>query len=366
LAYVVLLALGALDAAGYGIIAPVAPEISERTGAGPGVIGVLVTCFALGQLLGYPLAGALVRRRHATAVLAVSLALVALGDLGFVLGDGLAAWFPARAVMGVGAGGLWIGVVFGLMERYPGQEYRRLTGLLGAYAIGGIAGPALGAVGGIPGPFLLHLGLALAAGLALLWIGAPRERPRFESDAAVLRSPGFLLASTGVLLIALSLGTLEGALPLHFGELMSQREIAGLFVAASLVVGAASVGAGWAPPRAALAVSVVLLPAGLGLAGAADQVWIWIFAVLVVALGFGVGEAGALGILLESVGVARIVLAMVVWSQAWAIGYLIGPAAAGGVAEALGFEAVGIVPLAAAAAVGFSFLWVPRSTRASR
>ena len=363
MAYVVLLALGALDAAGYGVIAPVVPEISDRTGAGAGVIGLLVTCFGLGQLVGYPVAGWGVRRWHASVVLAASLALTAAGDLAFAFGDGLAAWFPARVLMGIGAGGLWMGVVFGLLERYPGQEYRRLTGLLGAYAVGGVAGPALGAVGGIRGPFLLHLGLVLAAGIALLQIGAPRERPRFESDAGVLRSPGFVLASAGVLLIALSLGTLEGPLPLHLGERLSQEEIAGLFVVASLVVGASSVAAGWAQPRPALGVGVVLLPAGLGLAGAADQVWIWIVAVLVVALGFGVGEAGALGVLLQSVGVRRIVLAMVVWSQAWAIGYLVGPAAAGGVAEALGFEAIGIVPLAAAAAVAVCFAWTPRARR---
>jgi hypothetical protein len=53
--------------------------------------------------------------------------------------------------------------------------------------------------------------------------------------------------------------------------------------------------------------------------------------------------------------VERIVLAMVVWSQVWAVGYLVGPAAGGGVAEGLGFGAIGLVPLAAALPVVAAF-----------
>ena len=52
MAYLVLLGLGALDAAGYSIIAPVVPEIEEATAAGPAILGALVACFAVGQLLG--------------------------------------------------------------------------------------------------------------------------------------------------------------------------------------------------------------------------------------------------------------------------------------------------------------------------
>jgi hypothetical protein len=36
------------------MLAPVLPEIGERTDTGPGVAGALVACFALAQLVGYP------------------------------------------------------------------------------------------------------------------------------------------------------------------------------------------------------------------------------------------------------------------------------------------------------------------------
>ncbi|MEX2211817.1 MAG: MFS transporter [Gaiellaceae bacterium] len=346
MAYAALLALAALDAAGYSVIAPVIPEIGERTGAGPAVAGALVAAFALGQLGGFPLAGRVVSRRGAVAVFGGSLALVAVGDLGFILTERLEVFFPARLLQGVGAAGLWLGVVFGVLERFPGQEYRRLTGVLAAYSVGGIAGPGIAAAGGIAAPFAIHLALVGAAAGVVLALGSPRERPAFASDRAALLTPGFRLASAGVLIVALGLGVLDGPLPLHFAIELSQAEIAGLYVGGSIVLGVASAAAGSFRPGPMLWLGALATTAGIALAGATGAVPLWLAAVALVGVGLGLGEAGALGILLQHVGVERIVLAMVVWSQVWAVGYLVGPSVAGAVAEGLGFAALGVVPAA--------------------
>lgn len=338
------------------MIAPVVPAIDEETGAGPGVLGLLVAMFALGQLIGFPLAGRLVARRPASLTLAVSLALYAAGDLAFALGDGLGVYFPARLAQGVGAGGLWIGITFGVLERFPGQAYMRLAAVLAAYSVGGVAGPALGAAGGVAAPFLIHLALVVLGGVAVLGLGPVRERPSFGSDRRVLRTPGFVLASSAILLVAAGYGALEGALPLHFAERLSQAEIAALLVLASVGVGVASAVAGRMSPRSALVLAAVVLPAGIGAAGGFSDVAVWALAVLAAAVGMGVGETGALGVLLEETGTERIVLAMVVWSQVWAVGYFAAPAAAGGLAETIGFAAVGLVPLAGALLVGVLLL----------
>ena len=351
MAYVVLLVLAALDAAGYGVIVPVVPELAARTGAGPALIGLLVASFAFGQVGGYALAGRLVAAHGARALLGGSLALVAAGDAAFVLFEGLGVWFPARVVQGVGAAGLWLGVTFAVLERWPGAEYRRLTGVLASYAVGGIAGPGLGVVGGVSGPFLLHLLVTVAAGAALLVLPAPAVRARFRSDRSALRSRGFALSAAGVLLVALGLGTLEGPLPLHFGARLDQLGLVVLYVGASAALGLASLAAGRVAPRAALAAAVALVPLGVGMAAAVTSVPLWAVAVAVSAVGLGFGEAGALGVLLEEIGTERIVLALVVWSQVWAVGYLIGPTVAGTLAATAGTAAVVVVPLAASGAV---------------
>lgn len=357
--YLILLGVAALDAAGYSIIAPVVPAIADETGAGPGVIGALVGTFAVGQLLGFPLAGRGVQRRHASFVLVTSLVLMLVGDLGFVLGDSLAVYFPARLLQGIGAGGLWMGVSFAILERFPGEELRRLSGVLAAYSVGAIAGPAMGAVGGIRGPFLVHLAAVLLAAVAIAAIGAPRERAQFGSDRAALRTAGFWLASAGILMVALGYGALDGPLPLHFADRLGQGEIAALYVIGALVLGASAVAAARGAPRPMLVAAAVVITLGIALAGMTDTVPWWLGAIALASVGLGIGETGALGILLETVGPERIVLAMVVWSQVWAVGYLAGPAAAGAVAESLGFAAIGLVPLVAALIVFAAFVLSP-------
>ena len=355
MAFAVLFALAALDAAGYSIIAPVVPEIGDATGAGPGVMGALVACFAIGQIVGYPLSARLLQRVRARAVLVASLSLTIIGDLGFVFGESLGVYFPARLVQGIGAGGLWIGTAFAILERYPGEEYKRLSGILAAYGLGAIAGPAIGGVGGISGPFLLHLVLVTALTLALLAIGTPENTAEFGSDRAALRTPGFMLASAGILMVALTLGTFDGPMPLHFGEQLSQAEIAALYVLTALVSSGAAAFAGRRPPRLMLAIATVLMTLSIALGGATEVIVVWVLVALLCGIGVGAGDAGALGVLLESIGLDRIVLAMVVWSQVWALGYLIGPAIGGGVAEVFGYEALGLVPLVASMFVFVGF-----------
>lgn len=355
MAFAVLFALAALDAAGYSIIAPVVPEIGDATGAGPAVMGALVACFAIGQMVGYPLSARLLQRVHARAVLLASLSLTIVGDLGFVFGESLGVYFPARLVQGIGAGGLWIGTAFAILERYPGEEYKRLSGILAAYGLGAIAGPAIGGVGGISGPFLLHLVLVTALTLALLAIGAPKNTAKFGSDRAALRTPGFMLASAGILMVALTLGTFDGPMPLHFGEQLSQGEIAVLYVLAALVSSGAAALAGRRPPRLMLGAATVLMTLSIALGGSTEVIGLWVVVAILCGIGVGAGDAGSLGVLLESIGLDRIVLAMVVWSQIWAIGYLVGPAIGGGVAEAFGYGALGLVPLVASMFVFVGF-----------
>jgi hypothetical protein len=249
--------------------------------------------------------------------------------------------------MGLGSGGLWIGVTFDTLGRWPGQEYLCMSRIFAAYSIGGLVGPALGAIGGIAGPFGAYLGLVLAAIPLVLLAGEPTERRVFSSDRAALRARGFWLAAAAILFAVLALGMLEGVLPLHFAERLTQAEIGALYVGLSLVVATSAAAAGSQRPRSMVFGAVFLAVAGISLAGAAAQIPLWLLALLLAAVGVGIGNTGSLGVLVESVRVERIVTAMVIWSQLGILGYLIGPVLGGAVAEGLGFSAVGVVPAAA-------------------
>jgi MFS family permease len=346
-AYPVLLALGALDATGYSVIVPVAPAIADATGAGPGTIGLLVASFPAGMVAGFALAGWVVRRHGSRALLVASLALVAVGALGFALADSLGVYFAARALMGVGSGGIWIGVTFDTLERWPGQEYLCMSRVFAAYSVGGLVGPALGAFGGIHGPFLAYLVMLLLALPAVLFVAEPPIRREFATDREALRSRPFWVASAAILFAVLALGVLEGVLPLHLAERLTQAQIGALYVGASVVVAISATASGGRRPRPLVFAAVFLSVAGISLAGMAANVPLWLLSVLLAAVGIGLANTGSLGLLVEAVPVERIVTAMVVWSQIGIVGYLLGPLAGGFIAEGLGYAFVGLVPAAA-------------------
>jgi MFS family permease len=348
-AYLALLALGAIDAAGYSVIAPVLPAISRELEAGPALIGVLVASFPATMIVGFAAAGLLVRRGRIPLVLRLSLLLTIAGACGFVFGSGLPTYLASRGLMGFGSGGLWIGITFATLGRWPGQEYICMSRVFAAYSVGGLLGPALGAIGGIRAPFAAYGVLAVAGLLVQRELGSTGDQPRFESDRTALRLRGFWVASLGILFAVLGLGIVEGVLPLHLATRLSQGEIGALYIGMSVLVSASATAAGSMRPRPILAASTVLVVAGLAAAGATTNIPIWLLALGVAAVGIGLANTGSLGVLIDSVRADRIVTAMVVWSQVGIVGYLLGPLAGGGIVELVGFAALGIVPLAAAA-----------------
>jgi MFS family permease len=345
-AYVVLLLISAVDAAGYSIIAPVGPAIARSTGVGPGMIGVLVATFPLGIMAGFVVGAAGVKRGRTSAVLMVSLAMVAVGSLGFVFGSSLGTYVIARLVMGVGSGGVWIGVTFNTLARWPGQEYRCMSRIFAAYSVGGLVGPAFGALGGIARPFaafgLVVLGCAALAGVMG---GTAATSYGFASDRSALLLPGFWLASVGNLFAYLALGMIEGVLPIHFGTELSQVGIGIFYALMSLVVAASAAFAARFRPRRALLSAIALIVIGIAVAGSSTVVAAWVVALMIAGAGFGLAITGSIGVLLEGVPTERIVTAMVVWSQIGIVGYFLGPLLGGLVAESIGFQALGIVPL---------------------
>ncbi|MET0816393.1 MAG: MFS transporter [Solirubrobacteraceae bacterium] len=351
MAYLLLLTLGAIDAAGYGVMAPVVPEIAAATSASPAGTGALVAMLPLGMLAGFLAAGAAVVRVAPKVVILAGLALVVIGSLGFVLADGIEGYFGARLLMGAGSGGLWIGITFETLTRWPGDAYVCMSRIFAAYSAGGLIGPALGAIDGITGPFLAYatLGASTAIPVALLLDTGPAGR--FTRDRDALRSPGFRLASAAILFAVLGLGIVEGVLPLRLAVELDQAEIAVVYGGVALLVVAVAAGAARLSPRTDVIAAAVLITGGLSVAGGVEDVCVWLGALFVVGAGIGLGNTGSIGVLLDAVPSDRIVSAMVVWSQIGIAGYLLGPLVGGAVVEVLGFGALGLLPLGAGVAL---------------
>jgi hypothetical protein len=154
-------------------------------------------------------------------------------------------------------------------------------------------------------------------------------------------------------------------LPLHLAKELAQAEIAALYVVTAILVAAGSVVAGKLQPATALWAGAVFIPVGIGIVGVTESVPPWTIGLIVAGAAFGVGEAGALGFLLRTVDRERIVTAWVVYSQLWAVGYLVGPAVAGVAAEAWGFAVLGLVPLAGSVLVAWALRSAGGSTAAA-
>lgn len=347
--FAVLWFLALLDAAGYGLIAPVLPQVGDLTGAGPVALGALVASFGVGVLAGFPLGARAVAASAPEGVLRVGLLGMAAGAIAFAFASGLPVYFAGRFLMGLGSGAVWVGMVFTAMERWPGQEYPKLARIFGAYGVGGLIGPAIGGIGGIRVPLVIYVG-ALAIGLlASSSLGAPPARRTFSPDRSALRRPGFALACVAILFSILGLGAADAVLPLHFdGRGLTQGAIGLMFVMVGVLDSASTFVASRFRPGPVMAVAIVAMTGGIALAGVSTSVAVWLPAMALLGVGVGAGSTASTGLLLEAVAAERIVTAFIVWSQLGILGYLIGPLLGGSLAESFGFSAVGLVPMLAA------------------
>jgi hypothetical protein len=90
---------------------------------------------------------------------------------------------------------------------------------------------------------------------------------------------------------------LEGPLPLHFAERLTQAQIGGLYVGASLIVAVSAAAAGAMRPRPLVFAAVLLAVAGTSLAGMATDVPLRLLALALAAVGIGIANTGSLGLL---------------------------------------------------------------------
>ncbi len=138
-----LLAITFVDVLGFTILIPILPFYAEHFGASPTTIGAIYATLAVCSLVSSPLWGRLSDTIGRKGVL---VAAQVAGFLGFaLLAWGSALWtiFVARAVEGLGGGGLGVTQAYVTDVTTP-QNRARAFGLVGAtFGLGFLIGPAL-------------------------------------------------------------------------------------------------------------------------------------------------------------------------------------------------------------------------------
>jgi MFS family permease len=350
-AYPVLLALGAIDAAGYSVIGPTLPALAVSTDASPRTLGWLTASFPLTMLVGYLLAVVLLNLPRRWAVFAFALGLLAVGSAVFVVSDDIRVLFVGRMVAGVGSGALWIAVTFRTLEYWPGQEYRCMSRVIAAYSVGALVGPLLGGLPGAHLPFAAYLVLVLVMVPFAVTLPRPAVTLPTHQDWSALRLRGFWFSAMAVMFAMMGPGTLDGVLPLHFSTRLTQTQIGLAYAGTACLVAVTAMAAARVRPRVALLLGGFGVVGGIAAAAMTGSVLPWLLALAAIGLGTGATETGSTGVLLEVVPTDRIVTAMVVWSQVGMLGYLLAPALGAPLAQEYGFGAVALVPLAGALAV---------------
>ncbi|MBU3750496.1 MAG: MFS transporter [Mycobacterium sp.] len=244
-----LIGANAIVALGYGLVAPVLPDLARHFGVSISAATFIITAFALMRLLAAPPTGALVQRLGERRIYISGLVIVAVttGACAFAQTYGQLLLF--RALGGVGSTMFFVSAL-GLMIRISPPDARgRVAGLFaGAFLVGSVAGPVLGNLTaglGLRAPFLMY-GVLLIVAAAVVLIGLRKSvlaAPAEADGVAVtlrmaLRHRAYRAALMSNFATGWSLFGLRFALvPLFVEEVLDRqpRHVAGLALAAFAV-----------------------------------------------------------------------------------------------------------------------------------
>ncbi|MFN8150399.1 MAG: MFS transporter [Solirubrobacterales bacterium] len=383
----------ALETSLLGLVAPLLPEIEERTGAGDAALGLALAAYAIPIMLISIPVGRLADRIGRRPLLLTGLVLTGVGSLLIAYSESLGVLLVGRAVQGIGSTGSWVAALTVVSDlARPGRKGEAIGFALAANSIGGIGGPALGGVAGgeisFEAPFLIVT--ALAAGMFTLgWFVLPRGVPGGGEDPdgaaggdggdeddgdtggtlATLLRPVVLVPASVMVAGSAFLGAIDFAVPLDLDRRLGTEEtaIGLLFAAAASLDAIAAPIAGRAGDRrgrrpvAIVGVVVVgssgVMLAALGsLAGAAVALVVFGFAQSIL---FG----GAVPWFEETFARSSRGLAYGSLNLVFATGYTIGPLIAGGLLEAAGADAV-YLTIAVICAAGATWLSTRRDGEA--
>jgi MFS family permease len=176
-----------VDILGMTIILPLLPFYAEHLGASPATVGLLVSIFAVCQLIGGPLLGRISDQVGRKPILILS-------QMGTLIGFGILAWanalwlvFLSRIIDGFTAGNISIAQAH-IADVTEAEHRTKSFAVIGiAFGIGFLIGPALSGLlvhYGYEYPIYVAMGLSATSILiTMLLLPSHSVRPRDESDS---------------------------------------------------------------------------------------------------------------------------------------------------------------------------------------
>lgn len=327
----------------YAALTPLLPHLAHsKTRA-----GILVAAYAAGALVGGLPGGFAAVKIGARRAVLVGLAGMGLASLGFAFAGGFWELFASRLVQGLGSGFTWAGAFAWLLAAAPRDRRGELIGsAMGAAVFGALFGPVVGAAAALAGRetvFAALASLSVVLGALTLRIESvpEEEHPSAAALVRALRERRFAAGLGLMALASLLFGVLATLAPLHLSRAgWGAAAIGALWLAGAALETAESPLIGRLCDRRGL-----LLPVRLGLAGSAVVAAALalglrpaVYAPLVVVAGLAFGALFTPAFVLISDGADRARLAQGMafgfMNAGWAIGAVIGPAAAGAIAAA--------------------------------
>ena len=243
-----LIGANAVIALGYGVVAPVLPQLARHFGVSISAATFVITAFAVMRLLAAPPTGLLVQRLGERKIYVSGVLIVALSTAACAFAQTYWQLLAFRALGGVGSTMFFVSALGLMIRMSPADARGKVAGMFsGAFLVGSVAGPVVGSLTaglGLSAPFVIYgILLLIAAAVVLISLRhSPLAAPADPDEPTVtvrvaLRHRAYRAALLSNFATGWSLFGLRFALvPLFVSEVLDHSAgMAGLALAAFAV-----------------------------------------------------------------------------------------------------------------------------------
>lgn len=369
-----------IDLLGFGMVIPVMALYAERLGAPDAQIGWLMTGYSAMQLVFTPIWGRLSDRHGRRPLLLVSIAMTALGFLGYALAPSFAWLLVSRLFAGAATANIAIAQAY-IADVTPPEGRARGMGLIGAaFGLGFVLGPAIGGLLStisLAAPGYAAAALAAVNGVAAFFVlpepaahVQAERRPHLQALLGGVSRPGIRRLIVIYLLAILAFSGMEATFALlavhRYG--LDQRQVSYVFALIGVV--ATVVQGGLIGPlsrrfgeRALLVAGLVLQAGALGALPYAGSALGLVLATVPLALGSSLTTPSLTSLISRSARAEDQGGTLGIGQSAAALGRIAGPISATHAYDHLSFAAPylgGAIVMLAGAAVGSTLRRPPR------